>query len=98
MCSSDLRMVWSYPGALFLGAGGYHHHLGANTWAGAQARPAAVNDPRLLEWSLILPTAIDVQSVADNLQSLGHAITSDDADVIVCDPWSTQVRLRSEQA
>ena len=29
------RMVWSYPGALFLAAGGYHHHLGTNTWAGA---------------------------------------------------------------
>jgi catechol 2,3-dioxygenase len=27
------RTVWSYPGALFLSAGGYHHHLGVNTWA-----------------------------------------------------------------
>jgi len=92
------RMVWSYPGALFLGAGGYHHHLGTNTWAGAQARPAAANDPRLVEWSLILPTAVDVQSVADNLQSLGHPITSDGADVIVRDPWSTQLRLRPAHA
>ena len=25
--------VWSYPGALFFGAGGYHHHLGTNVWA-----------------------------------------------------------------
>ena len=27
------QTVWSYPGALFLSAGGYHHHLGINTWA-----------------------------------------------------------------
>src|SRR5690606_35217399 len=27
------RMVWSYPGALFLAAGGYHHHLGTNIWS-----------------------------------------------------------------
>jgi catechol 2,3-dioxygenase len=27
------KMVWNYPGALFLAAGGYHHHLGTNTWA-----------------------------------------------------------------
>ncbi|TVR53669.1 MAG: hypothetical protein EA421_10700 [Gemmatimonadales bacterium] len=27
------EVVWSYPGALFLSAGGYHHHLGLNTWA-----------------------------------------------------------------
>ncbi len=28
-----------YPGALFLSAGGYHHHLGVNVWAGAGAPP-----------------------------------------------------------
>ena len=29
------KVVWNYPGALFLSAGGYHHHLGTNTWAPA---------------------------------------------------------------
>jgi catechol 2,3-dioxygenase len=27
------KTVWNYPGALFLAAGGYHHHLGTNTWS-----------------------------------------------------------------
>ena len=27
------KTVWSYPGALFLAAGGYHHHLGTNVWS-----------------------------------------------------------------
>ena len=49
------RMVWSYPGALFLAAGGYHHHLGLNTWAGANARSATDDDARLLEWRIVLP-------------------------------------------
>ena len=31
--------VRGYPGALFVAAGGYHHHLGMNTWAGAGAPP-----------------------------------------------------------
>jgi len=31
--------VRSYPGALFLASGGYHHHVGANTWAGEGAPP-----------------------------------------------------------
>jgi hypothetical protein len=39
------KTVWSYPGALFLGAGGYHHHVGVNTWAG----PGATAAPRQLE-------------------------------------------------
>ena len=29
------KVVWSYPGALFFSVGGYHHHVGTNTWAGA---------------------------------------------------------------
>ena len=51
------RMVWSYPGALFLGAGGYHHHLGTNVWAGPTARPAGTEEARLLEWTIVVPSA-----------------------------------------
>jgi catechol 2,3-dioxygenase len=36
-------MVRGYPGALFVAAGGYHHHLGMNTWAGAGAPPPPEN-------------------------------------------------------
>ena len=31
--------VRGYPGALFVSAGGYHHHVGLNTWMGAGAPP-----------------------------------------------------------
>ena len=32
------KMTWSFPGALFVAAGGYHHHIGLNVWAaGAQS-------------------------------------------------------------
>ena len=47
------KMAWSYPGALFLAAGGYHHHLGLNTWSRG---PAASDDQaRLLDWELVVP-------------------------------------------
>ena len=36
-------MVRRYPGALFVSAGGYHHHLGLNTWAGVGAPPPPDN-------------------------------------------------------
>ena len=49
------RTVWHYPGALFLAADGYHHHLGANTWAGAGATPPTAEDAQLLEWTIIVP-------------------------------------------
>jgi catechol 2,3-dioxygenase len=88
------RTVWSYPGALFLSAGGYHHHLGANTWAGTGARPAGEGDARLAEWTIELPDAASVQRVAESLEQAGHPAERDGADVVTRDPWGTQVRLR----
>ena len=52
------KVVWSYPGALFMSAGGYHHHLGTNTWARG-APPASDADARLLEWEIVVPTKKD---------------------------------------
>lgn len=88
------RTVWSYPGALFFSAGGYHHHLGANTWAGTGARPAGEGDARLAEWTIELPDAASVQRAAASLEQAGHPAERDDADVVTRDPWGTQVRLR----
>jgi catechol 2,3-dioxygenase len=46
--------VSRYPGALFMSAGGYHHHVAVNTWA-PNPRPATDADARLLEWELLVP-------------------------------------------
>jgi catechol 2,3-dioxygenase len=42
----------SYPGALFLSAGGYHHHIGLNIWAGRGASPAPPEAVGLLSFAL----------------------------------------------
>ncbi|HEX6816374.1 MAG TPA: VOC family protein [Gemmatimonadaceae bacterium] len=88
------RTVWSYPGALFLSAGGYHHHLGTNTWAGVNARAAADGQARLAEWTLELPDAESIGAAAASLGAAGHAAEREDADVVARDPWGTRVRLR----
>ncbi|MEP6989305.1 MAG: VOC family protein [bacterium] len=87
------KMVWSYPGALFLAAGGYHHHLGLNTWAGANALAPTSDDARLLEWRMVLPSARDVQAAAASLAAAGHTVMADGSDCIATDPWGTRVRL-----
>ena len=94
------RTVWSYPGALFLGAGGYHHHLGTNTWAGSGARPPAPDDAQLLQWTIELPDAASVDAAARSLAAGGHMVErGGDApgapEVLSRDPWGTQVRLRA---
>ena len=91
------RITWRYPGALFLGAGGYHHHVGTNTWAGPAARPPGPDDARLLEWTIELPTPDDVTAVERSLATGGHRVerTSGDA-ILATDAWGTVVRVRSD--
>jgi catechol 2,3-dioxygenase len=82
------QVVWSYPGALFLSAGGYHHHLGLNTWA-AGAAPAGDDDARLLEWEILVPTPADALA---SLSQAGYAVE----DGVVRDPWGTALRIREQ--
>ena len=86
------RTVASYPGALFLSAGGYHHHLGVNTWAG-RAAPASDDEARLLEWRMILPTADDATAVASRLRAAGHDVTPSSDGWQAIDPWGTRLRI-----
>ncbi len=84
--------VWSYPGALFFSAGGYHHHLGTNTWSSG---PAATDmQARLLDWELLLPQAEDTAAAAGSLIAAGYPAMPDGAAWTASDPWGTRVVLR----
>jgi catechol 2,3-dioxygenase len=87
------KVVWSYPGALFMSAGGYHHHLGTNTWAGPGAAPAGENDAKLVDWEIILPRPADADAAAQSLEAAGHPPTRIDGGWLAADPWGTQVRI-----
>lgn len=89
------KMVWSYPGALFLAAGGYHHHLGNNTWSSGP--PASPSDARLLQWTVVLPSAADVAAVAVSLRAAGREVSESGEEVVAADPWGTAVRVTHER-
>ncbi|MEQ9569687.1 MAG: VOC family protein [Longimicrobiales bacterium] len=83
----------SYPGALFLSVGGYHHHLGLNTWAGA-VPPAGESEARLLEWRLELPERDDLSAARARLETAGYAAEpAGDEALLTRDPWGTRLRL-----
>jgi catechol 2,3-dioxygenase len=91
------KTVWNYPGALFLGAGGYHHHLGTNTWAKG-ARPASDEDARLLEWEVLVPTRHDATAALDSLAGTGVSVARGADGGTALDPWGTPVRVRATGA
>jgi len=89
------KMVWNYPGALFLSAGGYHHHVGTNTWARG-APSASENDARLLEWDVVVPSASDVNEAAASLHAGSYDVVRGKDHVTAKDPWGTQLRIRAK--
>lgn len=89
------KTVWSYPGALFLSAGGYHHHLGTNTWSPGPA--PSPHEARLLEWELVVPSVEDVLAIERNIRSASYVSQHADEDLTVADPWGTRVRIRMER-
>jgi catechol 2,3-dioxygenase len=86
----------SYPGAVFLAAGGYHHHLGTNTWAGSSAAPPRADDARLLDWTIVVPQAADVDAVAARAEQDGAVFERPSPGVLrVTDPWGTAVLVQT---
>ena len=84
--------VWSYPSALFMSAGGYHHHLGTNTWAEG-APSASPSDARLLDWEILLPNASDVSDAVASLNRGGYDVSPTEGGATARDPWGTAFRL-----
>jgi catechol 2,3-dioxygenase len=89
------KTVWSYPGALFMSAGGYHHHLATNTWSPGPA--ASLNEARLLEWELMVPFYNDVDAAARHLRHAGYSVEKTVDGVAAQDSSGTRVLIRSER-
>jgi catechol 2,3-dioxygenase len=91
------RMVWQYPGALFLAADGYHHHLGTNTWAGPGAEAPDEDSAQLLEWTIVLPDRHSLDAVADRLSLKNCPVERESSpgrvSIKTRDPWGTPVRI-----
>jgi catechol 2,3-dioxygenase len=86
-------MVRTYPGALFVSAGGYHHHIGLNTWESAGGSPPPEGSTGLRSFELVLPTADDANPVADRAREAGAQVETRDGTAILLDPWQDAVLL-----
>ncbi len=64
-------MQSNFPGAIFLSAGGYHHHIGINTWAGREAQPPPGNAVGLISYTICIPDQTHWENVLKRIQEAG---------------------------
>ncbi|WP_243767962.1 VOC family protein [Leifsonia sp. TF02-11] len=82
--------------ALFVSAGGYHHHMAMNTWnsRGAGARRLALG---LGQVELRLPAADDLGALTERMRHYGVPTRDDGQSVTFDDPWANAVRVVAER-
>jgi catechol 2,3-dioxygenase len=61
--------------AAFISAGGYHHHIGLNTWYSKDAPPAPVNSAGLFHVAILYPTRKDLAFIFNRLRTQGYPFT-----------------------
>jgi catechol 2,3-dioxygenase len=83
-----------YPGALFVSAGGYHHHLGLNTWHSAGSGPAAPGAVGLRSYEVALPDRAELDRVLDRVRDAGVTVMNASEDsAAVRDPSGNLIVL-----
>lgn len=82
-----------HPGALFVSAGGYHHHLGLNTWEslGAGKRTPSLG---LGTFEIVVENTDELGAVKKRLHSKQISFQESQARITVNDPWDNTVVVR----
>jgi catechol 2,3-dioxygenase len=81
------------PYAAFLSAGGYHHHLGANTWESAGAGPPPAGSAALRHATVILPDTGEREQVLHRVSEAGLEVEPVAGDPLIRDPSGNGLRL-----
>ncbi|WP_150268714.1 VOC family protein [Paenibacillus tepidiphilus] len=79
--------------ALFISAGGYHHHMGLNVWAGHGAPAASPNAPGIDYYTLVVPDRAELEAVVGRVRSAGYRVEASGDETILYDPWNIGTRI-----
>jgi len=91
----DVTARW--PGALFVSAGGYHHHLGLNTWQSRGAKPPTEPSVGLREFGLALPNQEEIRQLVDRVRAAGFKTEMDGDGAVLIDPFENRIRLTASE-
>jgi len=81
------------PRATFVAAGGYHHHIGANTW---HHRTAPAQSRGLSWFEVVVPTAAALDGIRERLSGRDMPVRGTDRGFAASDPNDIEVRFRTE--
>jgi catechol 2,3-dioxygenase len=84
------------PMAAFLSAGGYHHHVGGNTWESRGASPAPEGSATLRHATIVLPDAGELERVVGRVADAGQEPEAREDGVLVHDPSQNALLLTRE--
>ncbi|PLR77961.1 glyoxalase [Bacillus sp. V3-13] len=79
--------------ALFISTGGYHHHIGLNTWNGVGAPAPAENSVGLNWFSLVLPNEQARKEVIGQLHKIGATVREENGVFLTEDPSGNRIQL-----
>ncbi len=82
------------PSALFVAAGGYHHHIGLNTWAGVGAPPPPPGAIGLKHFALALPGAQALAALAERIRAAGLVPEPAEGGLLIHDPAKNAILLQ----
>jgi catechol 2,3-dioxygenase len=83
------------PHAVFVSAGGYHHHVAYNLWRGPSVPPYSPDTVGLINWTLETADGAEREAVRARLQALGTAVeTREDGALLARDPAAIAVAIR----
>ena len=83
--------------AVFVSAGGYHHHVGFNVWRGRGVPPQPEGTVGLDRWTLVVPGAADLAAVAARLVAIGIPAVGHPAGLLARDPSGIAVVITQEE-
>jgi catechol 2,3-dioxygenase len=93
----DLVLRYGHS-ALFVSAGGYHHHIGLNTWAGVGAPPPPPGSAGLRHFVVRLPDTQALDTVLTRVRAADVAVEETEEGVLLRDPSQNRVLLASSRA
>ncbi|MDQ6748345.1 MAG: VOC family protein, partial [Candidatus Dormibacteraeota bacterium] len=91
----DVKGFVPQMGLAFVSAGGYHHHLGLNEWAGRGVPPAPPDTAGLRHFTIEVPTGSELLDIVGRLGGAGIAVEERDDGYLAADPSSNAVLLCS---